>query len=230
MDNTSLNPGANGSVVRDIDKGGLHTQVVVLDLGGSGAENLATDRIPVALQARKTDGTFDYPLMDRTSHELGIIHHQHRMVHSGVTFRYSDAVTLGSGTSQDYLITTPNSTMWSHFNFEVDGTAVTTLNIYEGSDKTGTTLQTLWNANRNSATTATTTVHKGTSGGTTDGTLMVNYSSGTATNQSRSPASLESSEEWVLKQNTKYILRITSGTAGNLCNVYLSWYELVSLG
>ena len=187
------------------------------------------NKYPDTLMAQKSDGTADYILMDRATHELAVIHHQHRMVHSGITFRYSDAVTIASAGTQDYLVTTPNTTKWCHFNFTVDGTAVTTLSVYEGSDKTGTTSQTLWNANRNSGTTATATVHKGTSGGTTDGTLMINYSSGTATNQSRSPANLESSEEWILKQNTKYIFRTTSGTAGNLCNIYLSWYEMVSL-
>jgi len=28
-----------------------------------------------------------------------------------------------------------------------------------------------------------------------------------------------------MKQNTKYLIRITSGTAGNLTNLALTWYE-----
>lgn len=35
----------------------------------------------------------------------------------------------------------------------------------------------------------------------------------------------DENEEIILKQNTKYILRVTSGTNGNLTNLYLSWYE-----
>lgn len=46
-DNTTL-PGA-GEAIRDIDKGGIKTQVMVLDVGGAGAEKLldSTNRLPV---------------------------------------------------------------------------------------------------------------------------------------------------------------------------------------
>ena len=43
--NKATEPG--GSIVRDIDKGGKKTQVVTLDLGGSGAESLVSGAIPV---------------------------------------------------------------------------------------------------------------------------------------------------------------------------------------
>ncbi len=167
-------------------------------------------------------------LVDNISGEITSIEHTHHEIHESDTFRYSDALTLGSGGTQDYLITTPNTTKWSHFTYSVDGTAITTVSLFEASDKTGTTLQTVWNANRNSAAVAGTTVHKAISGGTTDGTALITYSSGSATNQSRSAANVSHDDEIILKQNTKYILRLTSGTAGNLCNVFLNWYEVVS--
>ena len=43
--NSPIHPG--GQIVRDIDKGGAKTQVVTLDLGGSGAEQLLNGAIPV---------------------------------------------------------------------------------------------------------------------------------------------------------------------------------------
>jgi hypothetical protein len=47
-DNTRLNVGVLGDTIRDIDKGaGIKTQVVVLDLGGSGVESLASVTNPV---------------------------------------------------------------------------------------------------------------------------------------------------------------------------------------
>lgn len=46
-DNTRLNPGAAGDLMRSVEKGAAKAQVVVLDLGGSGAESLATGAIPV---------------------------------------------------------------------------------------------------------------------------------------------------------------------------------------
>lgn len=46
-DNTTLNSGSGGDAVRTIDKLGTKTQVVTLDLGGSGAESLVSGAVPV---------------------------------------------------------------------------------------------------------------------------------------------------------------------------------------
>jgi len=55
-DNTSLNPGVAGDVIRDIDKGaGVKTQVVVVDLGGSGAESLLTAGNPMPVTGPLTN-------------------------------------------------------------------------------------------------------------------------------------------------------------------------------
>ena len=49
-DNTVLNTGAGGDLIRDIDRSGVKTQVVALDVGGAGAEALlsTTSPMPVA--------------------------------------------------------------------------------------------------------------------------------------------------------------------------------------
>lgn len=46
-DNTVIPAGAGGDSIRDIDKGGIKTQVVTLDLGGAGAESLIAGSMPV---------------------------------------------------------------------------------------------------------------------------------------------------------------------------------------
>lgn len=46
-DNTVLPPGVGGDTIRDVDKGGLKTQVILLDVGGLGAESLFTGHIIV---------------------------------------------------------------------------------------------------------------------------------------------------------------------------------------
>lgn len=55
-DNTILNPGASGDTIRDIDKGlGIKTQVVALDLGGSGAESLLNAGNPMPVTGPLTN-------------------------------------------------------------------------------------------------------------------------------------------------------------------------------
>lgn len=185
----------------------------------SGGDSPATKLTPLP------SGIYD-PL-DAISGNLRAIDEPHDQVHDGITFRYSDSVTLASGNSQDYLITTPALPKTVHLVWDADGTAVTSFFLYEGSDKTGTTPQTVFNANRNSATAAAVTIAKGTSGGTTDGTLLMQYASGVAAGNVRVASALSPThdDELILKASTKYIFRITSGTNGNLTNLKLNWYE-----
>lgn len=47
-DNTNLNVGSGGDVIRDLDRSGVKTQIVALDLrGGVGEEQLASQQLPV---------------------------------------------------------------------------------------------------------------------------------------------------------------------------------------
>lgn len=174
-------------------------------------------------------GTQHYPYteaQDTSTKAVMIIDYPHHEIHSGSHFFYTDCLTIGNGTTQDYLLTTPNTTKWSHLSFQFSGSAITALDMYEASDKTGTTLQTIFNNNRNSANTSVNTLHKGTSGGTTDGTKIWCHKAGSSTGSaSATGASSEQSSEIILKQNTKYLLRITSGTTDNLVNLLLNWYE-----
>lgn len=168
-------------------------------------------------------------LADTSTHSIVNVTHEHHEVHAGSAFRYSDSVTLASAAVQDYLLTVADTTKWPHFTFSVDGTAITTIEVYRAADRTGTTLQTTFNANDNSTTDAGLTIHKGTSGGTTDGTKIFTYSSGTSSGSSKMDGIAAYATERILKQNTKYIIRITSGTNGNLCNLRAEWYEHTSL-
>ncbi len=197
----------------------------------SGASTSAnqTDGSQVAkIKGATGDTTYQVPRIDPATHTLQTIDYEHHEIHSGSHFFYTDKVTLASAATQDYLITTPNTTKWAHCIFMVTGSAITQIDLYEASDKNGTTLQTVFNSDRNSATTATTTIHKGISGGSTDGTLIWTRKSGSAAGASRTGMEASHQGEKILKQNTKYILRITSGTADNLTNVQIDWYEHIN--
>ena len=165
------------------------------------------------------------PRLDSSTHARTSIDYSHHEIHDGWHFMYTDSVELGVGGVQNYLITVPNTTRWPHMLFSLDGSAITQFELYEGADRVGSTLQTVGNSNRNSLNAAGTTIHKGYAGGATDGTLIHIYKGVSATNQSRGPADARGEGEIILKQNTKYILRVTSFTAANLTNVQLSWYE-----
>lgn len=168
--------------------------------------------------------------VDPSTNSLKTIDYSHAELHAGDHYVCSDPNELDSAATQVFLLTTPNTTKWIHMSTIFDGTAITQIDIYEGADRTGTTALTCLNRNRNSIKTAGLTIHRGVSGGTTDGTLLpLSYKSGSATNQARSAATNRSENELILKQNTKYLIRITSGSADNLTNVIFDWYEHTNL-
>lgn len=54
VDNTTLNSGSGGDVIRDIDRSGVKTQVVQLDAGGDSGESLVSSSNPLPARAPDT--------------------------------------------------------------------------------------------------------------------------------------------------------------------------------
>lgn len=152
---------------------------------------------------------------------IDIAHHE---IHEGDSYNFCETILLGNGATQDYILTTPNTTKWSHFGYIIDfNDGAGTFEIYEGTNRVGTTLQSVFNRNRNSSNTNTSTVHKGQTDGTTDGTKICMRRAGSGKTLSGSAGS---NMERVLKQNTKYLIRLTNNTtSNNNVSVEFDWYE-----
>jgi hypothetical protein len=169
--------------------------------------------------------------IDASTHALNGIDYEHHEIHAGSHFFYTDKATLAANASTSYVISTPNTTKWTHMTFAATGSAITTVDLYESIDLTGVgARQTIVNSNRNSATTSGMEIWDAIAPGTVGGTLIWSMSSGSATAQSRAGLSAERSNEIILKKNTRYLLRITSGTNDNLTNLQLEWYEHTDKG
>lgn len=186
---------------------------------------VATDGALNTLSLGRTgDTTMQAPRLDSATHTLQTIDYAHHEVHAGSSFYYHDVIKLGNAGVQDYIITVPDTTKWPHFGLEIDyndSSGIT--QIFEATNKIGTTLQTSFNRDRNSATTATTTIHKGQSGGSTDGTRIFWKRVGAG---KQSGGISGTAEERILKRNTKYIIRLTNtATTDNNVTVVFRWYE-----
>lgn len=166
------------------------------------------------------------PDKDEDTGGIPVLTTEHAMIHAGKHFFCRDANEIGSGSSVDFMLTTP-ATGEIHILPVFDFTAITTISFYAGADRNGTTLLSRHNNNGLSATAATLLIHRGTSGGTTDGSLLCTYKSGVAAGAStRVGGRTGAAEELILAQNTKFIFRVASSTAGNLTNVIFTWYEV----
>lgn len=175
------------------------------------------------------DGEYHPLRLDPATNTLQTIDYPHHEIHAGSHFVYTDHVPLSSAETMEYLVTTPNTTRWAHMMFDLDGSAITQFELYEGATVSGSVAQTPGNNNRNSSTTPGVTVHKAISGSAL-GTRIHIYKGGSSSAQSRSGGQARNDTEIILKQNTKYVLKITSGSDNNLCNVRLEWYEHTDTG
>jgi hypothetical protein len=170
---------------------------------------------------------------DATTQVLLIEDFEHNEIHAGDHYYFTDAHTINAASSDaiDYMFVVPNTTKWPHITFDADGTQITSFGLYENcvqSTSDGWTQETVFNNNRNSGNTAGMQIwsKNGDSDPTSDfGTLIWEYSSGLSTNQSKIPVVQRSGREKILRQGIKYIFRILSGSAGNLVNFIIRWYE-----
>lgn len=172
--------------------------------------------------------------VDTITRGLVTVDYAHHEIHDGDFFMFHDVITLGDTVVQDYWAVTPNTSLWAHAGHMIESTGPLTLEIFEGADRTSAkTEQTCFNRNRNSANTNTTKIYKNnatgvSSGGTTDGTKIVWWKGGSGTGTNKNGTVVGTSNEKILKQNTNYILRITSNSANNLIALSFDWYEHMS--
>ena len=109
-DNTKINQGTTGDSVRTVEKGSNKTQVVILDVGGSGTENLGA--LPI-LNASE----YETVAASQTGQALGA---------TGATGDYlSHVVCFPATTSPGVVTILDNATQWGSF----PGGATSTSNL-----------------------------------------------------------------------------------------------------
>jgi hypothetical protein len=164
--------------------------------------------------------------VDRMTNTIQTIEYEHHEVHAGSSFHCSDVVACNT-TTVKWLVTTPNATKWPHVIFGLRATNEVTILVTEGADRDGATPLACVNHNRNSTATATTAIHRGIADGTTDGATTVLTARSGATGQAGKAVDAgegRSVNEYVLKQNTKYVVSATTyGDA--FVTLELDWYE-----
>jgi len=197
----SLSWGSYGEIFNNVGAGSLS-----FDVNGNLETVLPSSQVPVNSGARK------------------IIDFSHAKIHDGLFYYYYDIVALANGASQDYIFTTPNSDIVAHFGYEIDfSDGAGSWQIFQDTDRNGTTLQTILNKDGNSLNTTTFTLHKGQSGGTSDGTRICWKRAGAGKSLG---GMVGTAEEYKFKKNTKFLLRVTNlTTSTNNVTFKINYYE-----
>lgn len=172
---------------------------------------------------------------DNTTGAIATITYPHKELHAGemFRFRYIDE-DIDINETKEWLITTPNTAKWFHFEWLVTSSLKGKAELFEDSTRTTTdTAETIYNANRNSTDSATLTIQTHSTTDGADGTRIDVASWGAAATGGSGLGGLggEAREqiEWILKQNAAYLFKFTSGADDNNITIGFGGYEHTNL-
>lgn len=165
------------------------------------------------------------PGIDQSTNAINVIEYEHHEIHAGDYYRAGFQKDVANGGTSILAITTPNTTKWLHFRPAVDLELEAAIMFYENpTSVTDGAAITPRNANRNSANTSGATVVSDPTVNLTGAVVLGNLVLGSGKS---SGGNAESGFEWVLKQNTAYVMVVTNQAVGasNEVNIRFQWYE-----
>ena len=154
------------------------------------------------------------------------IEYEHSRIHEGFYFTVLDTLDVPNGDNRTFLLVTPDTTRWAHLVWEIEHELETSIEFFRGTTVSDTgTLIPAFNRNGNSTNNATTLVFH-TPTVDTLGMLVGTIQQGDG---KKAGGSDRVSNEFILRQNTIYLIRITNMTVNNnLIFTKLNWYELIN--
>jgi hypothetical protein len=161
--------------------------------------------------------------VDTATRALIGITYAHHEIHSGSHFFTGNFTTLANAAVYDILFVTADTNKYAHMIFEIGTQGESMFSYYEGvtASTNGTALVT-YDRNRTTDNAANTLFfHTPT---VTD--LGVVIGAGIFGSGNKAGGSTRDSSEFVLKPNTKYLMRVTNNTAqDNWYDWFFDWYE-----
>ena len=185
----------------------------------------ATDEIA---EVQMVDTSGEIIGIDSATGVISTIESDHHKIHDGSMFTVIETVDLGNGETRDILMVSPDTTKWAHLVWEIEHELETSVSFYKDTtySDNGTPI-TSFNRNGNSTANATTLIYH-TANITNVGTLVANIQQGSG---KKAGGADRQSNEFILKQNCAYLVRITNETVhDNLIFLKLNWYEHTNKG
>lgn len=182
----------------------------------------AFDTLPIPAKVSGTKYVSGIGGIDAATEALIFVPWDEHELHDGDLFTFCENVTLGNGATRAFIINVPNTNKWPHMVIHVRSTGEANYVIYEGTTTSSDgTAVSEWNRNRNSTTTNLTQIsHTPTI--TSTGTVFCTEHFGSG---QQFGGEARGENEIILKQNTKYLLLLTSEAADNDLTTKLVWYE-----
>lgn len=200
--------------------------LLAIPMWGCTAEDPGYTAIVGNPEVKIVDTNGDIVTIDEVTGAFTILEYEHHELHEGNMFTVLAVVDLGNAEVYDTLVVAPDTTRWAHLVWEIEHELETQILFYRDTtySDNGTEVAS-YNRNGNSTVNATTLVYH-TPTVTNVGTLIATIQQGDG---KKAGGSDRESNEFILKQNTAYLVRITNLTANNnLIFIKLNWYEHTS--
>ncbi len=208
---------SNGSIEAEIE-----TDNDALDLDGKkGLVALAI------MYARTASGAVHRLAADFSTWALVVVDYVHHEIHSGSHYYIQGFVELNDTDTFYVKLTTPNTTKWSHFIFDIKSTGIcsSTLDEEATGGMTGGVAIVPINNNRNLLNTSGMTITSNVTACTSYTTRLENDKWGANGFKETIGGGSGREDELILKQGTDYCRSFTSGADNNIIQFKASWYE-----
>ena len=184
------------------------------------------DCIPLA-DSQLVNGNGNAIEIDPITRALTTITYAHHELHEGDMYLAFHRVDLSNGQVFDFSVITPNTTKWPHMVIEADAEFEAMMQIWEAPTLSNNgTPKAAYNKNRNVVNPATTIVNHTPTVTATGSTLIFEDQWGAGKKEGGGARALE---EWIFKQDTKYLVRFTNMvTTANYLVVHFNWYEHIN--
>ena len=164
--------------------------------------------------------------VDASTHAFETIDYVHHEIHGGSHFYVAGYVELNDTETLEWHVTTPATDKEPHMVFSVESSGICGVDVFEGATATGGESITPVNNNRRSTKSSILTVKKNPTSITVSGELIDASKWGAGGNKlSAGGGGVAREDETILKSNTEYLYRITSGANSNIISFKGSWYE-----
>lgn len=186
----------------------------------------------MTLRGRWGDRTqLDQVRIDAATASLNVVDYPHHEIHGGSAYFAVYSALVNSAGTIEVRIQTPDSPSWAHMQIGIDAALAATAELWVPTTKTddaGNRI-TPFQRNGNSANTSGLTICH-TPGGAQAGNAGLLQYIGAASTSGRFVASgsTGSRGEFILKQNTAYLIKVTSRADNNALSIILDWYEHTS--
>ena len=198
---------------------------------------IGTQENPFSTQVQTEITGIDYVSgdsgIDSVTETLQTIGYEHHEIHAGSHFFVQSSVDLPINNVFDMQFTTPSTTKWAHFTFQLDCESETNWYIYEGAtiSQAGTGVTPI-NNNRNSSTASVNTVATITNASVVDANTDTPTAEATVIasgiiGSGKSGGDIERHREIILESGTIYCFRAVATVAGYI-SFNSQWYEHTS--